>query len=137
MRSATHCSGTPSAFGFVCVTMSALAVMPGRSVWGGFAMAILISNSVFCSAVPLALALALLLISDTWPWSGSDTSASAWISDAWPLRIATMSFSSTLTCASISERSAMIMMTSAWNCDPSAISPASLLSSLTVPAMGA
>jgi hypothetical protein len=32
--------------------MSAVAVMPGRSVFGGSATAILISNSVFCSLVP-------------------------------------------------------------------------------------
>ena len=49
----------------------------------------------------------------------------------------TMSFSSTLTCASISERSEITRMTSSWICEPMAISPCSLFKSLTVPAMGA
>ena len=42
VRRATHWIGTLRALGLVLVTMSALAVMPGRSVCGGLAIAILI-----------------------------------------------------------------------------------------------
>jgi hypothetical protein len=132
VRSATHWSGTLSALSFVLVTMSAVAVMPGRSVSGGFVMPILISNSVFCSVVPWPDAFALVPISRTTPgsfWPGQRVDLDLGVlADR---LMFTMSFSSTLTCASITDRSAITMMRSDWNCEPSTISPASFLSSLT------
>ena len=129
--------GTLRALSLVLVKISALAVIPGRRVRGGSTMLILISNSVFWSVLPAPALLALLAISATTPVSTWSRSASTSISACWPIVMEMMSFSSTLTWVSISERSAMTRMTSSWNWEPMAISPCSLRRSLMVPDMGA
>ena len=100
-------------------------------------MVTLISNSVFWSVVPAPADRALLAISDTTPFRVLPGSASTSISAGCPMATDMTSFSSTLTWASITDRSATMRMTSFWNCDPSAISPCSLFRALIVPDIGA
>ena len=137
MRTATLWIGTARTSSRVSVTISALAVMPGRSSEWASVMLILTSNSVFWSVEPSALTLAVLAISVTSPRRTMSGSASTSIEASSPMAIETMSFSSTSTCASIPERLEITRMTSSWNCEPRAISPSSLLSWLIVPDIGA
>ena len=136
MRTVTDWIGTLSAFSRVSVTMSALAVMPGRSLLVSLVMAIFTSNSVFCAVEPAGGTVALLAISETLPVIFSPSTASTSISAFWPILIELMSFSSTLTSASMAPSCATFMITSSWNCEPIAISPRSLFRSLTVPEIG-
>ena len=137
VRTATLWIGTARASSRTSVTTSALAVMPGRRSVEGSVMAILTSNSVFWSVVPEAATLALLAISVTTPLNLRPDRASTSMVASSPSDTATTSFSSTSTSASMPSRLEITMMTSDWNCEPSAISPSSLLSLLTVPDIGA
>ena len=67
VRTATLWIGTLRVLSSVLVITSAVAVMPGRSVWGGSAIVIRISNSVFWSVVPVPETFALLEICETTP----------------------------------------------------------------------